>query len=138
MKKNQTNLTWKDVYKLPLRQEEACEFMVMTADNQRAFDFEWPAWDTYEKGKGLPIEVEQQIIAKLNGDASIIIEPLYNFSYINGDIYAFSTINKKKKHIMMIRGWGHLTGTGALNLSDEDAVRIQDEFGQYIVETLNY
>ena len=128
---------FKDIYKLPLKQEEAASFMVMTADNQRAFDFEWPAWDTYEKEEAIPAKVQQQIIAKLNGDASIIIEPLFNFSYNDGKIWAFSSIAKKKKHIMLIRGWGHLTGIGGLHLKDEDAAKIQDDFGQYIVETLN-
>lgn len=138
MKKSNKNLTWRNVYKLPLSQEEACPFMVMTADRERAFDFEWPAWDAYEKGKGIPEDVQHQIIAKINGDTSIIIEPLFNFSYDNGDIFAFSSIAKKKKHIMMIRGWGHLTGTGGLNLSNEEATHIQDEFGKYIVEVLNH
>ena len=38
---------------------------------------------------------------------------------------------------MLIRGWGHLTGTGGLHLSESAAAKIQDDFGQYIVETLN-
>ena len=38
---------------------------------------------------------------------------------------------------MLIRGWGHLIGTGGLHLNDEDAAKIQDDFGQYIIDTLN-
>ena len=138
MKKTNKNLTWQNVYKLPLRQEEAAPFMVKTADRERAFDFEWPAWETYEKGKGIPEDVQQQIVAKINGDTSIIIEPLFNFSYNDGDIWAFSSIAKKRKPVMMIRGWGHLTGCGALNLPDDVAAKIQDDFGNFIVETLNH
>lgn len=128
---------FKDVYKLPLKQEEAAPFMVMTVDNQRAFDFEWPAWETYEKDSHIDGKSIHDIIAKLNGDDNIILENYYNFSYNNGEIWAFSTKAKKKKHIMLIRGWGHLTGTGGLHLKDEDAAKIQDDFGQYIVNTLN-
>ena len=128
---------FKEVYKLPLKNAEDCPFMVLTADDQRAFDFEWPGWPTYEKGLGIDSKSIHDIIAKLNGNDSIILENYYNFSYKDGEIWAFSTKAKKKKHIMLIRGWGHLTGTGGLHLKDEDAAKIQDGFGQYIVETLN-
>ena len=128
---------FKDVYKLPLKYVEDCPFMVLTADNKRAFDFEWEAWPSYEKGLGIDGKSIQVIIAKLNGDSNVIIENYYNFNYKDGEIWAFSSKAKKKKHIMLIRGWGHLTGTGGLHLKDEDAAKIQDDFGQYIVETLN-
>ena len=131
---------FKEVYKLPLKYVEDCPFMVLTADDQRAFDFEWEAWPSYEKGLER-IEIDgksiHDIIAKLNGDDSIILENYYNFSYSNGEIWAFSTKAKKKKHIMLIRGWGHLTGICGLHLKDEDAAKIQDDFGKYIVEKLN-
>lgn len=37
---------------------------------------------------------------------------------------------------MLIRGWGHLTGCGALNLPDHEAAKIQDDFGEWIVKKL--
>lgn len=128
---------FKKVYKLPLKYAEACPFMVLTVDDHRAFDFEWEAWETYEKDSHIDDKSIQDIIAKLNGDNSIILENYYNFSYNNGKIWAFNTTNKKKKHIMLIRGWGHLIGIGGLHLKAEDAAKIQDDFGQYIVDTLN-
>lgn len=39
--------------------------------------------------------------------------------------------------IMLVRGWGYLIGTGGLNLSAEEAAKIQDDFGNWIVETLS-
>lgn len=39
--------------------------------------------------------------------------------------------------IFIIRGWGRLTGTGGLNLPEAEAVRLQDEFGAWVVKTLN-
>lgn len=128
---------FKEVFKLPLKNAEACPFMVLTADNQRAFDFEWEAWETYEKDSHIDGKSIHDIIAKLNGDDSIILENYYNFTYKDGKIWAFSSKDKKKKHIMLIRGWGYLTGIGGLHLKAEDAVKIQDDFGQYIVDTLN-
>lgn len=38
---------------------------------------------------------------------------------------------------MLVRGWGYLIGTGGLNLSAEEATKIQDDFGNWIVETLS-
>lgn len=35
-----------------------------------------------------------------------------------------------------IRGWGYLTGTGALNLPDDEAIEIQDDLGLFIVERM--
>ena len=128
---------FKEVYKFPLHFEEFAPFMVLTTNNQRAFDFEQEAWETYEKDSHIDDKSIHDIIAKLNVDNSIVLENYYNFSYNDGEIWAFSTKAKKKKHIMLIRGWGYLTGTGGLHLSESDAAKIQDDFGQYIVETLN-
>lgn len=36
-----------------------------------------------------------------------------------------------------IRGWGYLTGTGGLNLPEEEAINIQDTLAEYIVKQLN-
>lgn len=138
MKKKQTNLKWQDVYKLPLRQEEYAPFMVMTSNNQRAFDFEWPLWEEYDKTDKVSPETQAKIIKKLNGE-NVEITEFTNFSYNgNGYILGYSAKTNKQKKIMLIRGWGHLTGCGSLNLSDEIAAKIQDDFGQFVVETLNY
>ena len=125
------------VYKLPLHFEEFAPFMVLTADKQRAFDFEWQAWPSYEKGLGIDDKSIHDIIAKLNGDKNVIIENYYNFTYKDGEIWAFSAKAKKKKKVMLIRGWGHLTGIGGLHLSESAAAKIQDDFGQYIINILN-
>lgn len=39
--------------------------------------------------------------------------------------------------IITIRGWGRLTGIGGYNLSDEDAINVQDTFADWIVNRLN-
>jgi len=56
----------------------------------------------------------------------------YNtLSYENGSIY-FSG-----KEVLLIRGWGRLTGGGGLNLPHEVAAKLQDDFGNWIVNVLN-
>jgi hypothetical protein len=39
--------------------------------------------------------------------------------------------------VLSVRGWGHLTGGAALNINPEAAAKIQDSFGQWVVQTLN-
>jgi len=39
--------------------------------------------------------------------------------------------------ICEMRGWGYLTGTGGLNLSDKDAMEIQHANNQLIVKAVN-
>lgn len=40
------------------------------------------------------------------------------------------------KALILIRGWGYLTGSGGLNLPDEEAAAIQDDLATYLVEQL--
>ena len=43
----------------------------------------------------------------------------------------------KDKPLIMIRGWGNLTGIGGYNLNGEYAGKIQDTLAEYIVERLS-
>lgn len=47
------------------------------------------------------------------------------------------TIESKGKPILLIRGWGYLTGGGGLNLSENEAQEIQDDLANYIVDNLS-
>ena len=47
-------------------------------------------------------------------------------------VYAFNLFIGHK--LILIRGWGNLTGAGAHNLSVEEAANIQDTFADFIVE----
>ena len=53
------------------------------------------------------------------------------------DGYILIQKDDKWYKIMLIRGWGYLIGTGGLNLSADKAAKIQDDFGNWIVETLS-
>ncbi len=37
---------------------------------------------------------------------------------------------------LVVRGWGYLTGVSGLNLPEEEAAKIQDEFSDWIYEVL--
>lgn len=41
------------------------------------------------------------------------------------------------EQVFLVRGWGHLTGCGALNLNPKLAANIQDDFIAHVVKTLN-
>ena len=51
----------------------------------------------------------------------------------NAEIY----MDDEEKPLLIIRGYGMLTGTGAYNLPDEEAVEIMLSLGKYAVEQLN-
>lgn len=47
-----------------------------------------------------------------------------------------SCLTEDGHHWIEIRGWGHLTGAGGLNLPDIEAIDIQDDLANYIIEKL--
>lgn len=73
-------------------------------------------------------EKKQQLQDILNGKTAPIINNTYKHS--NG------LISVNGKDFILIRGWGYLTGTGGLNLPDEEAAAIQDDLADYIIERL--
>lgn len=117
-------MTFKDCYKLPLSVDEYCPIITWTADNKRAFD--WCVNISPEK--------QQELINKINDTK----QHQFKYKFYRDGIEIYSENPKfNGKPILMIRGWGYLTGIGGLHLSQEEAIQIQDEFGNYIVEQLN-
>lgn len=53
-----------------------------------------------------------------------------NISYSNGEIRHGAQL------LMVVRGFGHLTGQGGLGLSGEEAIKIQDELGEWLCRLL--
>lgn len=47
------------------------------------------------------------------------------------DLYQYEPI------LGSFRGWGHLTGTGGLNLPEEKAAAVQDELIKYVIDKLS-
>jgi hypothetical protein len=109
---------YKDVYKLPLEDQHG-----WICDQNENFVFQFLIDDEKTKSK---------ILNVINGK-----ENFKNLDLIvrheQGQI-----LDKSGLPIILIRGWGNLTGTGAMNLSDKEASNIQDTFADFIVERLNY
>lgn len=117
-------MTFKEVYKFPLKVDEYCPIITWTANKQRAFD--WCVDVSSEK--------QQELIDMINGTKQHQFK--HKFYREGIEIYSNNPIFNGKP-VLMIRGWGYLTGSGSLHLPQEEAIRIQDEFGDYIVEQLN-
>lgn len=118
--------TFKDYYKFPLKVMTGLETVkVITDDNKPSFD-----WLT-----SLSMDYINCFIKDINGNKVKEKYGPMNTSYNDGLVY-FEDSNNKIYPILRIRGWGMLTDH-PYHLSNEEAIRIQDEFGNYIVNQLN-
>ena len=112
---------FKKYYKFPLHADSIGVY-VRTIDEEMALMFT----------VGLEDNLIQDIVDKLNGNCNRSSLPEWHIK--NGTEVWFDDTK-----VMLIRGWGmlHATGNGGYGLSKEEAIKIQDEFAEYIVNTLN-
>lgn len=112
------NITWKNIYIQPFHNDEYCDVYVKDSQNQVVFN-------KCENNS----ELYDRILSKLNGftDEKIKVTKQGNYIYLDG------------RRILLIRGWGRLTGAGmsGFQLSSNEASNIQDEFGNWVVDILN-
>lgn len=116
--KHTKELTWQDVYKLPLKLDEYSSYA--WADNgEGAVSLQF---------KNVAKESRSKIIDIINSTSSFKIEGVRNDGC---DFYIGDSL------LFYIRGWGHLTGTGALNLPQNKAIEIQDGFIAHVLKSLS-
>ena len=108
-------ITWQSVYKLPLKYDDMCYAWSKNKTMSLMFDF------------GMSEKDKHRIVDVINGDSDSKIENLTHdeCDFKIGGKYAFC-----------VRGWGHLTGIGGLNLPEEEAASIQDGFIDYVYNKL--
>jgi len=112
--KIETN-SYQGVYRLPLKYDEYN--YAWSKNNNMALMF-------YEN---LSEEDRVQIVECINKESDLKLNDIANNNeefLINGE------------PAFCVRGWGHLTGIGGLNLPVEKAKQIQDDFINYILERL--
>mgnify|MGYP006998430548 FL=1 len=124
------NTDFKEAYKGPF--EDFGYYKVFTSEGSMAFDFIQP-WNKDLDSISLSEESRKIIIAILNGNSTIPFP--YEFKYEKE--YVWIKIEENWFKIILLRGWGHLTGVGGLHLPPDVAAKIQDEFGEWIAKTLN-
>ncbi len=122
-----TKISYKDVYQKPFRQMHECSH-VFSSNNVMSFTFD------------INMTINQPDFCKyfidiLNGASADEKRKHYTYSVKGVDL--FVEANGMMQLVGCVRGWGYLTGCGALGLSQEEAKRIQDEFIEYILKTLN-
>jgi hypothetical protein len=110
--------TFKDIYKFPIQNYHGRFY-----DNDNNFLFQTLFYNK---------EKTELLLDVLNGKETLK-NPELKFEHIEGKI-----IDNSGEPLLLIRGWGNLTGIGGHNLSPEEAANIQDTFAQYIVEKLNF
>ena len=74
--------------------------------------------------------LRNSIIAKINNNLSTLM-------YSGVHTIEYDQIICNDVHLIEIRGWDYLTGVGGLNLSDEEAIDIQLNISNFIIEKLN-
>lgn len=109
-------LSFKDLYKFPFHRAKYGSWVYDEKSNF-IFQFEF-------KGE----ETRNRVIDILNGD--VLEYKQQDVKLKDGVIYVDDT------EFILIRGWGNLTGTGAHNLDEVYAGKIQDTLAEYIVEKL--
>lgn len=112
-------LSFKDLYKFPFR--DSGYSWVYDANGNFIFQFETDNKETIDK-----------CLAIINGDSLSAKENA--FVHDGGVIYL--VVGNDRRPLILIRGWGNLTGSGAYNLNGEYASKIQDTLAEYIVEKL--
>ena len=129
-----------DVYKLPLRVDDYAPSIVWTADGDSAFDF--VTGSPVEKGipddmtwdELITVKTANQYLNVINGKK----KSHFKHTFIYDDSYIYWIDEEGKRNpVISIRGWGHLISPGGLNLDSEAAIKIQDDFGKFIVQKLN-
>lgn len=115
--------TYKDIYKLPLR---LAKYGTWVYDTNCHFVFQFEHYDR---------ELNEKFLKVINGTASKDEMPTktpFYYKRSRGYIRNVNDVN-----VILIRGWGNLTGSGAMNLPPEEAANIQDTFAEFILEQLN-
>lgn len=114
--------TWQDVYKDPPFVKDEIGDWVYDSERNFLFQFEisWSNQDMIDR-----------LLSVINGETIFTNDEL-RFRHEGG--YILDNLDQK---ILLIRGWGNLTGIGGLNLPEEQARNIQDTLAEFIVERLN-
>ena len=113
-------MVFKEVYKLPFKVviDGMC---AISSNGVKTFT----AFDSASQGE------LKRIIDVLNGGS--------NYRYDKKSIKVEKDIIYIGKNIILVRGWGYLTGQGigGLGMKPNDAAKLQDDFIKWIVDTIS-
>ena len=122
---------WQDVWEMPLRLDEYSDSYAYSQNDTMAL--------TFEADTKYQIENARRIVRIINGEETP--KPGEEWVVRGVDFFTQDANYEEQaegwNYVFCVRGWGHLTGTGAMNLPVKEAERIQDEFSHFILEKLN-
>lgn len=121
-------------YKFPLKMWEGTTGKVFTDDNNMAFDWLLPYGKQYNG-------IKQRLLNRVNGYDYTPWSTKKTF-YKNDNGHIVCKIEEGENagnevKVLLVRGWGMLTGVGGYHLPVEEASKIQDEFTAHILRCLN-
>jgi hypothetical protein len=121
-------------YKFPLKMWEGTTGKVFTDDNNMAFDWLLPYGKQYNG-------IKQRLLDRINGyDYTPWAVKKTFYENDNGHIVCRVEEGENAGNeikILLVRGWGMLTGVGGYNLDPSIASQIQDDFTEFILKQLN-
>lgn len=121
MSKNLSNITtFEDVYKKPFR-----------ADEYGSYVWSSNGVMTFSSCDNANLPFMKRVCRILNGEIKADFPHKFEASKDN------TAILYNGELVFLVRGWGHLTGFGGLNLNPKIAANIQDEFIKHVIKTLN-
>lgn len=112
---------WKDVWKLPLDKFDCIDY-IHSSNGVLALSLFRDDW-------AFDAAMINKIVSIINGEINSDFLPEWQAQGCD--------ILYQGKYAFCVRGWGHLIGIGGLNLSIDDAEKIQDGFISYILSRLN-
>lgn len=117
-------MTFKDAWTLPfVGDPDGYTSYIWDSKNHMCFNYLMDDEDLYVR-----------IINLLNGEKDV--EPFKIVERSDVNIKVSDSDEHALKSILLVRGWGYLTGCGALRLSENIAIKLQDELIDYCVEKL--
>jgi hypothetical protein len=124
-----------DVFKKPFSMDSGC-YIWCNDGYQMCYTIliDWESKEELDKLKRI-VNLMNGIKTDPEGNA---VEPFkfVGYSLKNDLIGAGDTEDEAKKAVLLTRGWGYLTGKGALGLPGEEARKIQLDFMKWTISTL--
>ena len=119
---------WQEYFKLPF---ELTYSKVFDKDYHMVFDF-MSFWFDFENKLILSNSDQKRIIDCINNNLKLTSEKnVFTFNSEQGLILL------NDRPIILLRGWGYLTGIGGCKLHPDKAIEIQNSLGEYIIFKLN-
>ena len=124
------NITYKEAFTGPYNTDQLeCYIWCKNVFNNNQMCF------TILKGSETSEEHEKikRIAALLNGEDNAVPFKHVGYNFDADVIGVGDTPEEAKTPILLMRGWGYLTGTGALHLKSEQARKIQLDFMKWAI-----